>query len=252
MSTGLEIVYEYESITPWEVWSVIYEELDRQSLLSEKYAVNQWNMKPSKIAEHLESRNEDWFSINDGTLKMMYTDPMCQHTLVTLEVEILHKKQIDVDWNGFAERLAELGRFKMAWVIDLEYFMWQTEEDLEEYIESGYPARELKMKPSGMSAPFDADIIDTSDNPGRRIIHPEGYVEAVGHKMWIGDELYPLTGASREDLLSAADWLLEVKETDRYIYLKAAEEPFVNDTGASRDLQDRLRALVFPNDVKKG
>ena len=86
-------------------------------------------------------------------------------------------------------------------------------------------------------------IVDISGNPGRRILR-DGYVEAIGHRMWLGPGFFRrVPGASREAVTSAS-WLKVAERPDGILELVAQEEPFVDASTA--DLQNRLRRLLFP------
>jgi hypothetical protein len=86
-------------------------------------------------------------------------------------------------------------------------------------------------------------IIDTSHNPGRYRFR-QGYLEAVGSTMWLGDDFWNLVGEHRRDALLAADWA-EVREVlPGVLRAQVAPEPFSDDSTA--DLQNRLRARLYP------
>lgn len=124
-----------------------------------------------------------------------------------------------------------------------EYEHWQNAEDPLEYTAVGRSMEGLPMKSNDLPPPLDQMIVDISGNPGRRILR-NGYVEAVGHKMWLGPEFFRrVPRASREAVLSAP-WLKVFEQAGGILELVAQEEPFVDDT--TTDLQDRLRRLLFP------
>jgi hypothetical protein len=107
----------------------------------------------------------------------------------------------------------------------------------------------LPMKSNDLPPPLDQMIVDTSRNPGRRILR-DGYVEAIGHRMWLGPEFFRrVPGVSREAVLSTP-WLKVTERPDGILELVAQDEPFVDDSTA--DLQNRLRRLLFPTTADAG
>lgn len=99
------------------------------------------------------------------------------------------------------------------------------------------------MKSNGLPFPLEQQIIDTSQNPGRRILR-DGFVEAVGSVMWLGEQFWPLTGASKQTVL-AAEWLECEQLANGVLRIQVADAPFRTAEGASGALQDRLRSLLF-------
>ncbi len=131
-----------------------------------------------------------------------------------------------------------------AWMFDVEYQYWQNATDPQEYTAVGRSYAGLPMKSNGLPIPLEQQVIDTSQNPGRRVLR-DGYVEAVGAVMWLGEQFWPLTGASKQDVL-AADWLQCEQFPQDVLRIQAADVPFTTAEGASGDLQDKLRSLLFP------
>ncbi len=61
----------------------------------------------------------------------------------------------------------------------------------------------------------------------------------------------PAPGARKEEVLAAAEWLLEVKQLPGdVLYLKALDVPFSSTEGHEAELQNKLRALLFPRSVE--
>lgn len=131
--------------------------------------------------------------------------------------------------------------------IDAEYDHWQNAEDPLLYQVAGRAMEGLPMKSNDLPPPLDQMILDISHNPGRRILR-DGYVEAIGYRMWLGQEFFRrVPGSSREAVLSIP-WLKITELSDDILEIVAHAEPFVDDSTA--DLQNRLRRLLFPTTVK--
>jgi len=140
-------------------------------------------------------------------------------------------------------KLNQEGFLILARIYDDQYEHWQNAKDPLLFQVAGRSMDGLPMKSNGLPPPLNKVIVDTSANPGRRVLR-DGYVEAVGHKMWLGPEFFRrVPGASREAVL-ASQWLNVTERPDGIFELVAHEEPFVDDTTA--DMQNRLRRLLFP------
>jgi hypothetical protein len=134
--------------------------------------------------------------------------------------------------------------FVMAWVADSEYEFWQNAEDLLEYSVGKRSHDHLPKKSNGLPPPLEQTIIDTSGNPGRRVLR-SGYIEVVGAVMWLGESFWQLTRADR-DRLKDESWAQTSSPSPSVLRLHAADKCFTSDEGHERDLQVRLRETLFP------
>jgi len=139
---------------------------------------------------------------------------------------------------------ARLKEFRSARVYDHEFEYWENASDPREYISVGRSYVGLPMKSNGLPCPLKQMLIDTSANPGRRVLR-QGYVEAVGAVMWLGEQFWALTGARKKDVL-CAKWLKCEEMPHGVVRVQAADEPFTTSEGSAGELQHRLRALLFP------
>jgi hypothetical protein len=106
------------------------------------------------------------------------------------------------------------------------------------------------ISPAGL--PMRGDRIDTSHNPGRRVLRRGGnsYIEAVAAEMWLGPEFWARTGADRAAVMAAASWLAKLEVlTGDVVYVQAQDKPFTTGVGHEDEFQDRLRALLFPASI---
>lgn len=127
--------------------------------------------------------------------------------------------------------------------IDAEYDHWQNAEDPLLYQVAGRSMEGLPMKSNSLPPPLDQMIVNISRNPGRRILR-DGYVEAVGHRMWLGPEFFHRVPGVNWESLTSESWLKATERPDRILELVAQDEPFVDDSAA--ELQNRLRRSLFP------
>ncbi len=95
----------------------------------------------------------------------------------------------------------ELEVFIQAWISDVEYDFWQNATDPLGCEDVGRSLLGLSMRSNGLPPPLDQMEIDISGNPGRNVLR-QGYVEAIGSTMWLGDLLWERVGADRLSKIS--------------------------------------------------
>jgi len=156
----------------------------------------------------------------------------------------LHLDFQDVsDWGAVATTCCGLGSVIFARVADSAYDYWQNAYDPLQFQAAGRSMEGLPMRSNNLPPPLDQMIVDISTNPGRRILR-NGYVEAIGHRMWLGQEFFRrVPGVSLESFVSAP-WLKVTKRQHETYEVVASEEPFVD--ASTTDVQIRLRRLLFP------
>ena len=159
------------------------------------------------------------------------------HSFLLLDV------QVSKDWRTVVAALSRLGPLVSACLFDVEFEYWQNAFDPLQFKAGGRSMDGLPMKSNGLPYPLERQVVDTSRNPGRRVIR-QGYVEAIGHRMWLGPEYFSRVPGADRDAIMNADWL-QVTELDNGILeVVASDEPFTDDSTA--DIQNRLRRLLFP------
>jgi len=147
-------------------------------------------------------------------------------------------------WDVWVEAYASMDGFCQAWVSNSEYEYWQNAQELSQYQYGGRDASKLPLISNGLPPPLRHDIVDTSSNPGRRIIR-KGYYEVVGATMWLSKIFFDLTkGAQNLDEVRKADWLTVTALNDDVIKVQARSTPFSDDSTAA--IQDKARALLYP------
>lgn len=147
-------------------------------------------------------------------------------------------------WDEWAAPFTTSADFVMAWVVDREYEYWQNASDPIEYTGLDKSYAGLPMISNGLPYPLEQQIIDTSRNPGRRILR-DGYIEVIGAVMWLGESFWQLSGADRKQVADT-EWLRISNPAPSVIRLQAAERCFTTAENGSATLQAKLRALLFP------
>jgi hypothetical protein len=159
-------------------------------------------------------------------------------------LEITSENKSESTWGEWVAPFVNSYDFVMAWIADCEYEYWQNARDPIEYRAAGKSFAGLPMISNGLRYPLEQEVIDTSRNPGRRILR-HGYIEVVGAVMWLGESFWPLSGADRKQV-SDAGWLRISSVGPDAIRLKAAEHCFTEAANSSGALQTQLRSLLFP------
>ncbi|WP_226938391.1 hypothetical protein [Pseudomonas putida] len=133
--------------------------------------------------------------------------------------------------------------FIQAWVSDVEYDFWQNATDPLEYECVGRPLSGLPMKSNGLPPPLDQMEIDTSGNPGRNVLR-QGYIEAIGSTMWLGNLFWERAGVDR----FASTSLLEsegfnVYEFGQFFKIVTSDRTFSDSSTLEK--QRALRRILF-------
>lgn len=149
----------------------------------------------------------------------------------------------EVDAKAWLEPFLDEG-FRQARLFDEEYDFWQNAEDPLEYRTEGRSYEGLPMRSNGLPPPLEQMVIDTSRNPGRRVLR-RGFIEAVGCPMWLGQDFWSITGGSR-DTVCAQGWLHCETLPNGVARIKAAQAPFSTAEGEQGEIQERLRRTLYP------
>lgn len=133
--------------------------------------------------------------------------------------------------------------FIQAWVSDLEYDFWQNATDPLEYECVGRPLSGLPMKSNGLPPPLDQMEIDTSGNPGRNVLR-QGYIEAIGSTMWLGNLFWERVGVDRFASISLLESQgFKVYDCGEFFKVVTSDEVFSD--GSTLEKQCALRRILF-------
>lgn len=144
-----------------------------------------------------------------------------------------------VRWDDWAGAFIGLEGFVMAWVYDTDYDRWQNMKDPGEYAANKKDCSQLPKKSNGLTYPFERQEIDIAKNPGRYEFR-NGYIEAVGATMWLG-ELFWLLAATDKAALAAYG----STPVPNVMKIAVAEKCFRSADGPEGALQAKLRSLLF-------
>jgi hypothetical protein len=133
--------------------------------------------------------------------------------------------------------------FIQAWVSDVEYDFWQNATDPLEYECVGRPLSGLPMKSNGLPPPLDKMEIDTSGNPGRNVLR-QGYIEAIGSTMWLGNLFWERAGVDRFASISLLESQgFKVYECGKFFKVVTSDKVFSD--GSTLEKQRALRRILF-------
>jgi hypothetical protein len=162
-----------------------------------------------------------------------------KHSFLLIEEE---EVCAEIIWDDWVTPFLRSEGFVQAWVSDVEYDYWQNARDLLEYEAAGRDCSNLPRKSNGLPPPLEQFEIDISSNPGRSELR-EGYVEAVGAVMWLGELFWERVGKNRRDVLLSVVWISCTVIESNVVRLVAAERSFYSASTA--DIQNELRSILF-------
>lgn len=89
---------------------------------------------------------------------------------------------------------------------------------------------------------MNADIVDTSRNPGRSVLRT-GYIESVGSTMWLGSAFWQALNRAQPDWSAIPG--LHVEPVADTVAIRAFSEPFTSSEGEQGEIQVAMRRAIF-------
>lgn len=245
MTQGVDIILEFMSVEATVVWRLL--QGSHADILSGSRTCDLDGDGRSKMADLVDRIGESGrpsFGLSFEQ-KTPWDISYCHvrnydHSLVSIPRIV---SDVEDAWRWVAP-FTSFGGFREAWVYDSDFDHWQNADDPIEYLGEDRSCEGLPMKPNGLPYPLEGMIIDTSRNPGRRVLR-RGYVEAVGAVMWLGEQFWRVTGTRKADVV-AQHWLWCEELPSGVLRVQVSEDMFTAAGGTEGDKQDRLRALLFP------
>jgi hypothetical protein len=145
-------------------------------------------------------------------------------------------------WEEIIDSFEDCKGFTQAYLLSEEYTLWQNAADPLQYQAAGRSYDGLPLVSNGLPSPLQKLVVDTSRNPGRRIIKV-GYVEVVGYAMWFGRPFWDHVGNQRRQDLLAFSAYKATEMPNGIVRVVASEAPFVDET--TKEVQENLRRLLF-------
>lgn len=238
----IEIIYELGSQEPTQLWGKIADILDN---MGDRDPLTLYGKKVNTLkllAEIKKLRGKAFHIENDFFVFHMATVTNFEQILLQIE-----SKQSTGDWwCCWVDEFIKLKGFIQAWIVDSEFNYWQNASDPIEYESRGKSYEGLPMKSNGLPPPLEQLEIDTSNNVGLRKLC-DGYVEAIGAKMWFSDRFLSLIGKNIERIASISG--ANIEQLGNGVYsLKMSTELFVNES--SLEEQKKLREALYSPEIK--
>jgi len=234
----LTIIYELRSISANEVWAILSKKLGGFSGLIE---FNDEKTTFEEILTLISCSKDDRFRIKTDEFNIVLSAVAnCEHTYLTIETRGLKTK---TDWDTWISDFYSFKPFVQAWVSDVEYAYWQNAHDPIQYKANNRSYDGLPMKSNGLPYPLEQQIIDISNNLGRRIFKT-GFIEVVAAKMWFGDAFWQITERDKQAVLAELSRIpVDTEDHNGLLSIQAGLEPFTDSS--DREIQDKLRVAVF-------
>lgn len=233
----IELVFELGSLTAEDAAKRVVEALHLQNKSVKLYE------KQMAVQSALEKIAEDGkasFKIETDRASIHFSTVQAFH-LQSVTIGMKEPCPLPV-WQEVAGQFLGCKGFVQACLSDVEYSFWQNAVDPLQYQAAGKSVAGLSMTSNGLPKPLQKQIVDTSANPGRRILR-SGYIEMIGHVMWFGPRFWALVGPSRrQDLLACADVRTSEMRHD-VLRTITSGSPFVDER--SKEMQNFLRKLLF-------
>ena len=176
----VEMITTIGGFRPVDAWLGVAEWLREVGAWEPRYDLANASVDSDKIADVL--RGKHHFGIHGQKFEIQFAQignydhcRLCVLPLVASE---------DLRWDSFVERAIPPDTLICGRKYDREYQTWQDAKDPLQYEAAGRSYAQLRtyFDPQPL---FGGIRIDTSSNPGRRILR-NGFIEAVGSTMWLG------------------------------------------------------------------
>jgi hypothetical protein len=241
MSISLEIVFNLKKLDKIKLWMTISSYCIEKLQNYDFFLLNGTKVDSDRILYFLEIDKKSYFILENKKFKIIYVH-IANNNLSFLSLENCFFNYSDIF--DLVTSIINIGFFIQARIFDQEYEYWQNANDILQYEAVNKQYNHLPMISNGLPYPLEQKIIDTSSNPGRRILRNK-YIEAVGSIMWFGEQFWSIINIKKEEILKCRDFKTDI--FNNILVIKSAEKPFSSDIGEERKVQERLRKLLFPH-----
>ncbi len=235
----LQIIYGLNVVTPLEAWEAIFDYLLKEGVPSTtlvKFSGKEISL--GSVYENIyKSENKHFRIALDDMLIDYGVVTAWKHVLVSVKSQSSH-----CEWDKLISNFLGKAIFIQAWISDNTYNFWQNATDPLQYKAYGKSFSELPIKSNNLPPPLEQVEIDISANPGRRIIK-KGYIEAIGHHMWLGPEFFHRVPNIQREVLFTQPWLQVIELENDVLELIVLDTPFIDES--THEIQNQLRSLLF-------
>jgi hypothetical protein len=242
MTLALEAAFDYKIPQPGAVWTVLAEAITPR-IRANSVCTCDGRWTPFAMVGEAISQSPDYgFGVcfDDG---MVSFAAVGNYRLSLLFLDRIIEDDRDAD--KFVSSVSHLPGFLSARVYDAQYERIQNATELEECRSLGIDTSGIRLRSNGLPFPLERQVVDTSANPGRRVLR-HGFVEAIGHRMWLSPTLLQRLRVDSKTLRRQ----FRVEQREGVTLVQGSDAPF-SSCDASREVQDRLRAVLFPPDPRE-
>lgn len=232
---SLRIVFKFGTLQATAALDAIQSVLTKSGIPLTDYCLQGVSMPFEAVKKTVVSRPVSGFSVSGQGCEFRY-GALRHHWIDYLTI----RSDAKVRWDDWAAAFIGLEGFVMAWVYDNEYDRWQNTKDPKEYKANGKDCSRLPQKSNGLPYPFEQQEIDISKNPGRYEFR-NGYIEAVGATMWLGELFWLLASAKK----AAVEAYIR-DSTPNAVKIIVANQCFRSADGSDGVVQAKLRSLLYP------
>jgi hypothetical protein len=254
----------------WEVWECFHAYVKRKNLMPKQVRLAKWVGIPKELIEEREQRlppheigetmmlNRQtafytWLGQDPHEIRLNLTDltKWNKGQQAVLHCTLDGNAKAPEVWNEMIEDIVNKWRFIAAFQPQNHYRVWQSCNGVVNY-ELWFgkmPSYRTYIKKSVDSISPDRDLLDVSKNPGRsKEILPTVYFYPTA-EMWLGPDFWQYAKCTKEEVL-AADFFLEKRDTEHYLYVKCWPTAFTRPDGEQGRMQQRLWKLFFNEDCE--
>ena len=232
-----EVTFLPKTTTAVALWETGLSLLQGSGLLEGRYEIS-GSSKPqeiSKVSRTLAKRPApSFFNVDGKRLSFDYGLARGGTWLYSIR---FHEESLLPDL-GTLDRwvlaFAAVGEAIYARLYDPVWEQWQNERQLSKFELVGRSTAGLART---WDPDFEEEAVDTTKNPGR-IVDRDGYMEALGHEMWLTERFWSLTHAKQEVVRKT----LGSRDVDGLIAVQLSERPFKEDNVPA----ESLRRTLFP------
>jgi len=237
----LEVVYSFDGLQPADAWSQVWRWLSTSGACAGPLFYNDKELDGGTIARVLLKSKANHFRI-DGAA---YVIDFCQirnYDCCLLQIQS-HAQQAISSWREAVPLLIS-DTFISARLADREYEYWQNAEDPLQYEAAVRSYENLPLISNGLPYPLEKQVIDIRQNPGRRILR-NGFVEAVGAAMWLGNLFFERVRCKPGHLTKVLGSKALTQLACGVVAVMGGEKCFTQPDGEEGRVQQFLRQAIY-------
>jgi hypothetical protein len=200
VSCALNLTFVHESFDAISATETVLTLARESELVEGTYRIlGQRAQTPTaKLLSQLKKKKEPFFGFEGETLSARIF-PTRATGVTSFELTFQAATPPIEQLDAWIPRLANAGIAIHGRLTDPDWERWQNEEMLQNFETVGKPTAGLKLR---WDTDWERDVVDVSVNPGRSLGR-EGYVEVLGHEMWLMPAFWPKSGANKSAIKRA-------------------------------------------------